>query len=50
VLRGRLASQAPEIDAGVYLSDCDPSKYRGGDLVDAVIVGASGYDLVASPA
>jgi ribosomal protein S12 methylthiotransferase len=50
VLRGRLPSQAPDIDAVVYLTDCDPSAYRGGDLVEVEIVGAREYDLVARPA
>jgi ribosomal protein S12 methylthiotransferase len=49
VLRGRLASQAPDIDASVYLTDCDPSGYRPGDLVEVTLVGARDYDLVASP-
>jgi ribosomal protein S12 methylthiotransferase len=47
VLRGRLASQAPDIDASVYLTDCDPSSLRTGAFVDAEIVGARDYDLVA---
>jgi ribosomal protein S12 methylthiotransferase len=47
VLRGRLASQAPDIDASVYLTDCDPSSLRTGALIDAEIVGARDYDLVA---
>ena len=48
-LQGRLEGQAPDIDSVVYLTDCDPSAYRPGDLVPARIVGARGYDLVASP-
>jgi ribosomal protein S12 methylthiotransferase len=48
-LRARLASQAPDIDAAVYLTECDPSAYRGGDLVEVEIVGASNYDLIARP-
>jgi ribosomal protein S12 methylthiotransferase len=47
VLRGRLAGQAPDIDASVYLTDCDPSSLRTGALIDAEIVGARDYDLVA---
>jgi len=49
VLRARLASQAPEIDASVYLTDCDPSDYRPGDFVEVEIVGARDYDLIARP-
>jgi ribosomal protein S12 methylthiotransferase len=49
VLRGRLASQAPDIDASVYLTDCDPSGYRAGDFVDVTLVGARDYDLIARP-
>ena len=50
VLQGRLEGQAPEIDPVVYLTDCDPSVYERGQLIKARIVGAQGYDLVASPA
>jgi ribosomal protein S12 methylthiotransferase len=50
VLRGRLASQAPEIDPAVYLTDCDPSAFKPGDFVEVELVGARGYDLVARPA
>ena len=32
VLKGRLASQAPDIDASVFLTDCDPSTLRPGDF------------------
>jgi len=49
VLRGRLQSQAPEIDPVVYLTDADPATLRPGDLLKARIVGARGYDLVARP-
>jgi ribosomal protein S12 methylthiotransferase len=49
VLRGRLPTQAPDIDASVYLSECDPSAFRGGDFVEVEIVEARGYDLVARP-
>jgi ribosomal protein S12 methylthiotransferase len=49
VLRGRLATQAPDIDAMVYLTDCDPSAYAPGDLVQVELVGARGYDLLARP-
>jgi ribosomal protein S12 methylthiotransferase len=49
VLRARLATQAPDIDACVYLTECDPSGYRTGALIDVEIVGAREYDLVARP-
>ena len=49
VLKGRLATQAPDIDACVYLTDCDPSAYRGGDFVEVEVVGARDYDLIARP-
>src|SRR5713101_5263503 len=49
VLKARLPTQAPDIDASVYLTDCDPSAYRGGDFVEVEIVGARGYDLLARP-
>jgi tRNA A37 methylthiotransferase MiaB len=49
VLRGRLASQAPDIDASVYLTDCDPSQFRSGDFVEVTLVGARDYDLIARP-
>ena len=49
VLRARLATQAPDIDAGVYLTDCDPSHYRSGDFLEVEIVGAKDYDLLARP-
>jgi ribosomal protein S12 methylthiotransferase len=49
VLRGRLATQAPDIDASVYLTECDPSALRPGDFAEVEIVGARGYDLIARP-
>ncbi len=49
VLRGRLQGQAPDIDPMVYLTDCDPSAFAAGDLIDVEIVGHRGYDLVAQP-
>ncbi|HEX5476136.1 MAG TPA: 30S ribosomal protein S12 methylthiotransferase RimO [Vicinamibacterales bacterium] len=49
VLRGRLEGQAPEIDPAVYLSGADPAVHRPGDLIQAKITGATGYDLVAEP-
>jgi ribosomal protein S12 methylthiotransferase len=49
VLQGRIEGQAPEIDPVVYLTDCDPAAYRGGQLIRARVVGARGYDLTAAP-
>jgi ribosomal protein S12 methylthiotransferase len=50
VLKGRLSTQAPEIDASVYLSDCDPSTFQAGGFAEMEIVGAHNYDLIARPA
>jgi ribosomal protein S12 methylthiotransferase len=49
VLKGRLASQAPDIDSVVYLTECDPSRYRAGDFAEVEIVDSRDYDLVARP-
>jgi ribosomal protein S12 methylthiotransferase len=49
VWRGRLAGQAPDIDPVVYLTDADPDCLRPGALLEAEIVGAREYDLVARP-
>jgi ribosomal protein S12 methylthiotransferase len=49
VLQGRLEGQAPEIDPVVYLTDCDPSACAPGRFVEAELVDARGYDLVARP-
>jgi ribosomal protein S12 methylthiotransferase len=49
VLQGRHEGQAPEIDPVVYLTDCDPAAHDVGQLIRARIVGARGYDLIASP-
>jgi ribosomal protein S12 methylthiotransferase len=49
VVQGRTAGQAPEIDPVVYLTECDPSAYPPGTLIEAEITGASGYDLAARP-
>ena len=40
---------APDIDAGVFLTECDPSAFRAGEFVDVEIVDAHGYDLIARP-
>jgi ribosomal protein S12 methylthiotransferase len=49
VVQGRLEGQAPDIDAVVYLTECDPSRFDRGELIRARIVAARGYDLVAAP-
>ena len=49
VLRGRLASQAPEIDSCVYLTGADPDTHLPGRLVEGTIVGSREYDLVVEP-
>ena len=50
VVKGRLMSQAPDIDAAVFLTECDPSSFRAGDFVEVELVGARDYDLIARPA
>jgi ribosomal protein S12 methylthiotransferase len=49
VLRGRLESQAPDIDSLVYLTDCDVERITPGSFLETEIVGSKGYDLVARP-
>ena len=49
VLRGRLPAQAPDIDASVFLTECDPSAFGAGDFAEVEIVGARDYDLIAKP-
>jgi ribosomal protein S12 methylthiotransferase len=49
VMQGRLEGQAPDIDPVVYLTDCDPSSLVPGMLINARLVGAQGYDLLATP-
>jgi ribosomal protein S12 methylthiotransferase len=49
VVRARLATQAPDIDASVYLTECDPSSFRPGDFAEVEIVAAREYDLIARP-
>jgi ribosomal protein S12 methylthiotransferase len=49
VLTGRMAGQAPDIDSQVFLTECDPSTLLPGSFVEAEIVGARGYDLLARP-
>jgi ribosomal protein S12 methylthiotransferase len=49
VLRGRLESQAPDIDSCVYLTDADPEAVLPGAFVEGTIVGSREYDLVVEP-
>ena len=49
VVRARLSTQAPDIDASVFLTECDPSAFRPGDLAEVDIVGAREYDLIGRP-
>ncbi|HOQ62006.1 MAG TPA: 30S ribosomal protein S12 methylthiotransferase RimO [Vicinamibacterales bacterium] len=49
VLRGRLESQAPEIDGCVYLTGAAPGRARAGDLLDGRVVAFRDYDLVVEP-
>jgi ribosomal protein S12 methylthiotransferase len=49
VIKARLATQAPDIDASVFLTECDPSAFRAGDFVEVEIVGSREYDLIARP-
>jgi ribosomal protein S12 methylthiotransferase len=49
VIQGRLEGQAPDIDAVVFLSECDPAAVSAGDVIVATVTGARDYDLVAVP-
>jgi ribosomal protein S12 methylthiotransferase len=49
VLQARTRGQAPDIDPVVFLTDADPDLHRPGDIIQAEIVSARGYDLVARP-
>jgi ribosomal protein S12 methylthiotransferase len=49
VIKGRLATQAPDIDSCVYLTDADPDTALPGRFVDGRIVGSREYDLVVQP-
>jgi ribosomal protein S12 methylthiotransferase len=49
VWQGRLQGQAPDIDAVVYLDQCDVESLAPGSIVSARIEGARGYDIVAAP-
>ncbi len=50
VLKTRLRSQPPDIDPAVYLTECDPCRFKGGEFAEVDIVGAHDYDLIARPA
>jgi len=49
VLRGRLPSQAPDIDSCVYLTGADPEAVLPGGVLEGTIVGSREYDLVVEP-
>jgi ribosomal protein S12 methylthiotransferase len=49
VVKARLSTQAPDIDAAVFLTECDPSSLHPGDFAEVEIVGSRGYDLIARP-
>jgi ribosomal protein S12 methylthiotransferase len=49
VVKARLSTQAPDIDASVFLTECDPSAFRPGDFAEVEIVGSREYDLIARP-
>jgi ribosomal protein S12 methylthiotransferase len=49
VLRGRLSTQAPDIDSCVYLTGADPETLLPGQIVDGTIVGSREYDLLVEP-
>ncbi|MEO8483363.1 MAG: 30S ribosomal protein S12 methylthiotransferase RimO [Acidobacteriota bacterium] len=49
VMTGRVAGQAPDIDSIVVFSECNPAELVPGHLVSARIIGARGYDLIATP-
>jgi ribosomal protein S12 methylthiotransferase len=49
VVKARLSTQAPDIDASVFLTDCDPSLYGPGDFAEVEIVGSREYDLIGRP-
>lgn len=49
VFRGRLESQAPDIDSSVYLTEADAALTRPGRFVEGTVVDAREYDLVVRP-
>jgi ribosomal protein S12 methylthiotransferase len=50
VLKARLQTQAPDIDAAVFLTECSPSDYLPGSFAEVEIVAGKDYDLIARPA
>ena len=49
VIRGRLESQAPDIDPLVYFTECNPAELAAGTFIQAEIVDSREYDLLARP-
>jgi len=49
VVKARLSTQAPDIDASVFLTECDPSSFRPGDFAEVEIVDSRDYDLIGRP-
>jgi ribosomal protein S12 methylthiotransferase len=49
VVKARLSTQAPDIDASVFLTECDPSAFAPGDFAQVEIVDAREYDLIGRP-
>jgi ribosomal protein S12 methylthiotransferase len=49
VWKGRLESQAPDIDSVVYFTEADPAGFRSGGFVEAELVGSRDYDFIARP-
>lgn len=49
VWKGRLETQAPDIDAAVFFTEADPSLLRTGRFIDAIVVDTKDYDLVVRP-
>jgi ribosomal protein S12 methylthiotransferase len=49
VWRGRLEGHAPDIDPQVYLTDCDSTEFKPGELIQARLIEAREYDWVAAP-
>jgi ribosomal protein S12 methylthiotransferase len=47
LLRGRLESQAPEIDGQVFINDYDGAEPKPGEFRWATVTAAAEYDLVA---
>ena len=47
VVTGRLEGQAPDIDALVYLDECDPAEHAPGTIITARLTDARAYDFVA---